>query len=93
MLWVPFVKGFSEKLRKDMLDLDVEMAFKRGRTMRSLLTNLNPKKSPFQKPGVIYRIPFMDCDPAYIGKPHEPQKNVLPNTREPFDGEFDRTAL
>ena len=44
------------------------MAFKRGRTMRSLLTNLKPKKSPFQKPGVIYRIPCMDCDQAYIGE-------------------------
>ena len=43
------------------------MAFKRGRSLRSLLTHLKPKKTPWQRPGVVYHIPCGDCHQIYIG--------------------------
>ena len=36
--------------------------------LRSLLTKVKPKADPLESPGVIYRIPCLDCDHSYIGE-------------------------
>ena len=41
---VPYIKGVSEKLRKDLGKEDINVVFKRGKTLHSMIFNGKLKK-------------------------------------------------
>ena len=65
---VPYVKGVSEKLRKDLAKEDVNLVFKKGRTLHSMIFNGKYKKIDGRKKDLIYKIPCQDCKLCYIGE-------------------------
>ena len=46
---IPYVKGVSEKLRKDLAKEDVNLVFKKGRTLHSMIFNGKLKKNDVRK--------------------------------------------
>ena len=65
---VPYVKGISEKLRRDLAKQDVNVVFKKGRTLHSMIFNGKFKKKDGRKENVIYKIACKDCKLSYIGE-------------------------
>ena len=65
---VPYVKGTSEKLRRGLAKQDVNVVFKKGRTLHSMIFNGKFKKKDGRKKNVIYKIPCKDCKLSYIGE-------------------------
>ena len=65
---VPYIKGVSEKLRKDLGKEDINVVFKRGKTLHSMIFNGKFKKSDGRKKDLIYKIPCRDCSLCYIGE-------------------------
>ena len=65
---VPYVKGVSEKLRKELAKEDVNLVFKKGRTLHSMIFNGKYKKNDGRKKDLIYKIPCQDCKLCYIGE-------------------------
>lgn len=99
MLYVPYVDARSERLLKPLKDLEVELVFSRGRTLRSELCKgmkfREPKTSTMDEDGVVYAIPCSSCDCHYIGetgrrlstrlKEHEADCRTAEETSGPFD--------
>jgi len=65
---VPYIKGVSEKLRKDLGKEDINVVFKRGKTLHSMIFNGKFKKNDGRKKDLIYKIPCRDCSLCYIGE-------------------------
>ena len=64
---IPYVRGPSESLRKQLSKEGVNLIFKRGKTLRQFLFNGEPKKSDRRK-NVCYRVPCLNCSFCYIGE-------------------------
>ena len=58
---VPYIKGVSEKLRRDLGKEDSNVVFKRGQTLHSIIFNEKFKKKDGRKKDLIYKIPCRDC--------------------------------
>ena len=68
---VPYHKGVSESLKKTCNKHGIQVYFKGGRTIKSLLMTPKDKDPILQKSGVIYRFKcsrVVDCDEEYIGE-------------------------
>ena len=52
---VPYVTGISEKLCRDLAKQDVNVVFKKGRTLHSMIFNGKFKKKDGRKKNVIYK--------------------------------------
>jgi len=65
---VPYIKGVSEKLRRDLGKEDINVVFKRGQTLHSIIFNGKFKKKDGRKKDLIYKIPCRDCTLCYIGE-------------------------
>ena len=59
-----YVKGVSEKLQKDLAKEDVNLVFKKGRTLHSMIFNGKYKKNDGRKKYLICQ----DCKLCYIGE-------------------------
>ena len=64
---IPYVRGPSDLLRKQLSKEGVNLIFKKGRTLRQFLFNGEPKKSA-RKKNVCYRVPCLNCHYSYIGE-------------------------
>ena len=64
---IPYVRGPSDSLRKQLAKEGVNLIFKRGKTLRQFLFNGEPKKSDRRK-NVCYRVPCLNCSFCYIGE-------------------------
>ena len=53
---VPYIKGVSEKLRRDLGKEDINVVFKRGQTLHSIIFNRKFKKNDGRKNDLIYKI-------------------------------------
>ena len=53
---VPYIKGVSEKLRRDLGKEDINVVFKRGQTLHSIIFNGKFKKNDGRKKDLIYKI-------------------------------------
>jgi len=51
---VPYIRGISEKLRRDLAKQDVNVVFKKGKTLHSMIFNGKFKKKDGRKKNVIY---------------------------------------
>ena len=67
---VPYYKGLSESLKKICGKHGVQVYFKGGHTIRSLLMNPKDQDPILKKSGVIYRYKCgrVDCNEEYIGE-------------------------
>ena len=65
---IPYIKGTSERIRRCLSRVDIQVTFRSRATMRSLLMRVRPRRSPLEYKGVIYKIPCHDCDQVYIGE-------------------------
>ena len=68
MVILPYIKGTSEQVRRILGRVNIRVAFRNKTTIRSLLTSVKPAQSSLDKTGVIYSIPYKDCDKVYVGK-------------------------
>ena len=68
LLWVPYINVWSDKLKRDLLKLDVEIAFKRGKSLRSTLSKLKPKREYLDLQGAVYCVQCTECEQIYIGE-------------------------
>ena len=64
---IPYVRGPSDLLRKQLSKEGVNLIFKKGRTLRQFLFNGEPNKST-RKKNVCYRVPCLHCHYSYIGE-------------------------
>ena len=65
---IPYIKGISERIRRCLSQVDIQVAFRSRTTMRSLLMRVKPEQFPMEYKGVIYKIPCHDCDQATLGR-------------------------
>ena len=67
---VPYHKGVSESLKMTCNKHGIQVYFKGGRTIKSLLMAPKDKDPILKKSGVIYRFKCgrVDCDEEYIGE-------------------------
>ncbi|CAN0014396.1 unnamed protein product, partial [Heterosigma akashiwo] len=63
-----YVPGVSDKLRRQLKGYNVDLVFKRGQTLGSLISNVKEKRTPERQKGVIYKIPCKHCEECYIGE-------------------------
>jgi len=66
-LCIPYVKGASDRLRKQLAKEGVNVIFKKGQTLGRYLINGGPPKSD-RKKNIIYKIPCTSCNFCYIGE-------------------------
>jgi len=64
---IPYVRGPSDLLQKQLAKEGVNLIFKKGRTLRQFLFNGEPKKTDRRK-NVCYRVPCLNCSFCYIGE-------------------------
>ena len=64
---IPCVRGPSDSLRKQLAKEGVNLIFKKGKTLRQLLFNGEPKRTDRRK-NVCYRVPCLNCPFSYIGE-------------------------
>ena len=48
--------------------MGIRICFQANTTLRSLLTNVRPRRDPYDAKGVIYHIPCKDCEKSYFGE-------------------------
>ena len=67
---VPYYKGLSESLKRTCKKYGVQVHFKGGNTIKSLLKAPKDKDPLMKKSGVIYRYKcdMVECDDEYIGE-------------------------
>ena len=67
---VPYYKGLSESLKRTCNKYGVQVYFKGGNTIRSLLMAPKDKDPMMKESGVIYRYKCdrVECDEEYIGE-------------------------
>ena len=64
-LYIPFVKGFSEKVEKRLRHLNIRTVHRTKTTIRNRLVRVKGREDPNNVSGVIYSIPC-ECGAAYI---------------------------
>ena len=64
---IPYIKGVSERIRRVCWSYNIRVAFRSGRTIRSLLTRVKDPLPLEQQSMVVYQIPC-SCGKVYIGK-------------------------
>ena len=65
---VPFVPGFSHKLKGVLRKANINVVFGKGVTLKDHLCKLKPKKGIDEKKNAIYSIPCADCPLTYTGQ-------------------------
>ena len=66
-LCIPYVRGASDRLRKQLAKEGVNVVFRKGQTLGKYLINGGPPKNNRRK-NVVYKIPCDTCGFCYIGE-------------------------
>lgn len=70
---IPYIRGFSEKLRRIGHKYNIRTVFKTQHTLRSILTHTKPINTIQNTKNVIYKIPC-SCGRLYIGQTKRPMQ-------------------
>jgi hypothetical protein len=65
---LPYIKGTSEIVARQLKKLDIGIAHKPAATIRSKIVKAKDQMQALQKKGVVYRIPCTGCSGAYYGQ-------------------------
>ena len=65
---MPYIRGFSEELRRILKGYDIPAYFKPSNTLGQLLVRPKDKLDKLQVRGPVYHIPCEDCPASYVGE-------------------------
>ncbi len=68
MLYLPYVRGVSERIARKCGRIGVRPVFKSEHTLRRTLTHVKTAIPEEKKQGVVYEVPCRDCGAVYIGE-------------------------
>jgi hypothetical protein len=68
----PYVKGFTEKLEKELRKLNIGWVMKKDQTIFSLICNMKEKTPKDQIKDVVYAFECKNCEKIYIGETSQP---------------------
>ena len=82
MVVLPYVKGLSETLRRNLQQQGIRTVFKSDTTIRSQLVRPKDPADPNQQDGIVYKIPC-ECGKVYIGETGRPiQERIKEHDRD-----------
>ena len=67
-MYMPYIKGVSEKIERVCHELGIRAVFKSGNTLRQSLVRVKNKRPEELRRGVIYEVPCARCNQVYIGE-------------------------
>ena len=67
-IFLPYVQRISEHIQRVCRRIGVKAVFKSQGTLRGTLTKVKTPQPELMKKSVVYRVPCLDCDGAYIGE-------------------------
>ena len=76
-MFVPYVRGVSEKLEKVCAPLGVKTIFRPQKTLRSMLMQVKQKTPMEKKRHFVYEVPCRDCQLTYIGETRRTMKKRM----------------
>ena len=65
---VPYVRGLSESVKNAFRKYGINVYFKSGTTIKSMLIKPKDEDDKMKKSGVIYRITCDSCEENYVGE-------------------------
>ena len=68
MLNLPFIKGFSDRVRRDLAKEGVKVVFKKGQTLEKVLCKFRPRKPKIRSKDNTYLKNCTECSSKYIGE-------------------------
>ena len=68
ILFLPYVKGVSEKIEHICFPLGVKVISKSEHTLRQSLMKVKTMRPEEKRRGMIYEVPCADCNCVYIGE-------------------------
>ena len=80
---MPYIRGFSEELRRILKGYNIQAYFKPTNTLRQLLVRPKDKLDKFQVTGPVYYIPCEDCSASYVGETERSFKARFMEHRRP----------
>ena len=80
---LPYVKGFSEELRRIFKGYNIQAYFKPTNTLRQLLVRPKDKLDKHQVTGPVYHIPCGGCSASYVGETERSLKARFLEHRRP----------
>ncbi|MCG8430833.1 MAG: hypothetical protein MJA29_06655, partial [Candidatus Omnitrophica bacterium] len=80
---IPYIKGFSEELRRILKRYNIQTYFKPTNTLRQLLVRPKDKLDKHQVTGPVYHIPCEDCPASYVGETERSLKARFMEHRRP----------
>ena len=67
-IFLPYVKGVSERIEKVCRQLNIHTVFKSNGTLRQSLMRVKNRRPVEARRGVVYEVPCRDCNCRYIGE-------------------------
>ena len=67
-LFLPYVKGVSERIEKACRQLNIQTVFKSNGTLRQALMRVKSQRPEELRRGVVYEVPCSECNMKYIGE-------------------------
>ena len=67
-IFLPYVKGVSERIEKVCRQLNIKTVFKSNGTLRQTLMRVKNRRPEEARRGVVYEVPCRDCNRTYIGE-------------------------
>ena len=67
LLYLPYVKGISEKIQCGSRHLKLRTVFKSQHTLRESLVRVKQSRPKEERNGVVYEVLYASCDHVYIG--------------------------
>ncbi|XP_068704695.1 uncharacterized protein [Montipora foliosa] len=80
---MPYIRGFTEVLRRILKDYNIPDYFKPSNTLRQLLVRPKDKLDKLQVTGPVYHIPCEDCPISYVGETERSFKARFMEHRRP----------
>ena len=80
-LFVPYVRGLSERLEKVCTPLGVRPIFKPWNTLRRMLMQVKDRTPMGNKKEIVYEVPCHDCEMKYIGETKRSMKERVAEHR------------
>ena len=67
-LFLPYVKGVSERIEKACRQLNIQTVFKSNGTLRQALMRVKSQRPEELRRGVVYEVPCSECNTKYISE-------------------------